>query len=180
MWTPRFSLRILLIATAYVAAMIGGFVSGSQLWADIIFSLTIGAILVATLAALFHSNAFSRVYWQGFCVIAWISMFLAFGPWAAGQVRHNLVTDQLLRSIHRLITPIHAARHVRPGFQLQQESENSYRTGPQSIFEVWGGTWQATQRIGHSMWAIVLGLAGGYLAVNLSGRGDGGRLEIID
>jgi hypothetical protein len=131
---------------------------------DVIFSVTIAIVLLATLAALFD-NGTQRDFWRGFCVIAWIYLFLAFGPWAVGQVRDHLVTDQLLRPIHRLITPTHAAQYVEPGFQLQQKSENTYQTGPRSVFEIWGGTWQVTQRIGHSMWAILLGLAGGYLAI---------------
>ena len=167
---PQFSLRVLLVSTAYIAAVFGGFVAGSDLWADLIFSLTIAIILFATLAAFFCGNTLERIYWRGFCLVAWIYLFLSFGPWAAGQVRSHLVTDKILRPIHRIATPIHAARYVEPGFQLQQSSENTYQTGPRSVFEVWGGTWQVTRRIGHSTWAILLGLAGGYLARNLSKR----------
>jgi hypothetical protein len=169
--SPQFSLRILLIATAYLATMLGGFVAGSTFWADLIFSLTISIILVATLAALFYGNITKRIYWRGFCVTAWIYLLLAFGTWAVGQVRGHLVTDELLRPIHRLVTPIHAARRVEPGFELRRESENYYQTGPRSAFEVWGGTWQATQRIGHSAWAILLGLISGYLAIYFSNHG---------
>jgi len=169
MYALQFSLRVLLVVTAYIAVVIGGFVAGSHLWADVIFSITIAFVLVATLAAIFYTGR-QRIYWRGFCIIAWIYLLLAFGPWAEGKVRNHLVTDQVLRPVHRLITPIHAARYVKPGFQLQQKSENTYQTGPRSEFVVWGGTWQMTRRIGHSAWATLLGLAGGYLAVIFSKR----------
>jgi hypothetical protein len=164
----RFSLRVLLIAMACIAVVMAGLVSGSHLWADVIFSITLAVTLVATLAALFSSTPATRVYWGGFCVIAWSYLFLTFGPWSVGQVRPHLITDDLLRPVYRRLAPLYAARHAEPGFKLRQRNENSYQTGPNSIYQVWGGDWQATQRIGHSAWAMLLGLIGGYLAVNFS------------
>jgi hypothetical protein len=171
MSVSRFSLRKLLVATACVAVVITALVSSSRLWADAIFSATIAFCLVAALAAFFCVNHITRDFWRGFCVIAWAYLFLTFGPWSVGQVRSHLITDQLLRPIQRWLAPLQAARYVEPGFQLRQTSENSYQTGPNSRYSVWGGDWQATQRIGHSVWTILLGVIGGYLAVYFSKSG---------
>ena len=56
MHVPRYSLRTLLIATAYIAVVVMAFDSGTWLWALSVFSLSIGMTLLATLAALFASD----------------------------------------------------------------------------------------------------------------------------
>jgi len=169
MTLPRFSLNAFLVTTAYIAVVVGAVVAGTYEWADTVFTISLGVILVATLAAVFLSSA-SRTFWRGFCLIAWIYMFLVFGP-MADELRQHLVTDRALKVCQRVLAPIQAAKYVRPGFELQQVGENRYRTGPRSNFDIWGGSWEALQRTGHSVWAILLGLVGGYLAVVFSGRG---------
>jgi hypothetical protein len=131
-----------------------------------VFNVSLGIILVATAAALSLNDA-RRTFWRGFCLIAWIYMLIAFVP-MENQLRERLVTDRILAPLHRVLAPLQAARHVEPGFKLQRENEWVYRTGPDAEFHVAGVPWQLTQRTGHSAWAILLGVAGGYLAMNFS------------
>jgi hypothetical protein len=160
---PSFSLRAFLVAVAYFAVVVVAAVAGTQPWANAVFSISLGAILVATLAALFLRDP-QHTFWRGFSLIAWIYMIIAFGP-TDTRWRQYLVTDSLLKPLHHMVVPYQAIRYVEPGFELQKEGEGYYRTGPRSSFAIWGGSWEALQRSGHSVWAILLGLVGGYLAV---------------
>lgn len=164
---PRFSIRTLLVATAYIAVVVTAFVSGTERWADFVFSLSIAIILVATLAALCLRDS-RRTFWRGFCLVAWIYSALVFGPGLAGSIRSHLVTNEILRSFHRELASIYVARDVEPGFELQRVGDNVFRTGPNKSFNIWRASWLANQRTGHSVWAILLGLAGGYLATYFS------------
>jgi hypothetical protein len=168
MTVSRFSLRTFFAAVAYIAVVIVAMVAGTPQWAAVVFSISLAIVLVATLAAFFLSNS-KRTFWRGFSLVAWIYLFIAFGP-MEGQLRKYLVTDQILSPCQRILARIQAARHLEPGFQLRAEGEGLYHIGPRSVFNVWGGSWERLQRIGHSLSAIVLGLVGGCLAVNFKNR----------
>jgi hypothetical protein len=143
---PRFSLRAFLIATAYIALVITAAMRCTDEWADAVFSISLGLLVVATLAGSFLSDS-SRTFWLGFCLTAWIYMFLAFAPMEA-RLRDRLITDRILIASQRIIDPIQTSSRVTPGFKRRE----------------------LTQRIGHSAWAILVGVTGGYLAVNFSKR----------
>jgi hypothetical protein len=161
---------MLFVSMVYVAVVLVALASSSLEWAIVVYSISIGVILVATLAAVFLSDA-RRTFWRGFSLIAWIYMILAFATSLEGTKRQDLVTHRILETLQRTLAPMHAARYVKPGFELQQENEWLYRTGPNSTFPVFQGrSWQATQRTGHSVWAVLLGPIGGYLAMNFSKR----------
>jgi hypothetical protein len=161
MHAPRFSLRFILIATAYTAVVVAGFVKGTPVWASAVFSISVGILLLATLAALFRGDD-DRTYWQGFSIIAWIYLLLAIGT---VSVSNRLVTTRILHESQYLLGPIQAANYVEPGFTLKRLGPNDFQIGPGSDFNIWGPSWTATHQIGHSAWAILLGLAGGYAAL---------------
>jgi hypothetical protein len=143
---PRFSLRAFLIATVYIALVITAVIRCTDEWADAVFSASLGILLVATLAGFFLSDS-SRTFWLGFCLTAWIYMFLAFAPMEA-RLRDRLTTDRILIAAQRFVATIQTSSRVTPGFKRRE----------------------LTQRIGHSAWAILLGVTGGYLAVNFNKR----------
>jgi hypothetical protein len=160
---------------AYVAMVVIALASGSLYWADTIFTCTIAILLVATTAAVFLHDG-RQVYWRGFCLIAWIYMFVSFGPWTEGNVRSSLMTHHALEKLQRLLAPIHAARYATPGFEVRPDNNWRYQIGPRAYFDTFqSGSWQATQRSGHSVWGILLGLIGGLLAVEFSKQGPAER-----
>jgi hypothetical protein len=161
---------------AYVALVVIAFTSGSLYWADTIFTCAIAILLVATTAAVFVHDG-RQVFWRGFCLIGWIYMFLAFGPWTEGNIRSSLMTHHALEKLQRLLAPIHASRYATPGFEVRPDNEWRYQIGPNSYFETFqSGSWQATQRTGHSVWAVILGLIGGFLAVHFNKLGPARKL----
>ena len=99
---PRFSLRMLLVAMTYIAVVLIAFISGSAEWSDTVYSISIGVMLVATVAAVFLNES-GRTFWRGFCLVGWIYMFLAFGPFTANNVREHLLTHRILMGCQRVL-----------------------------------------------------------------------------
>jgi hypothetical protein len=167
---PRFSIRTLLIGMTYAAVVMLAFMSGASLWSDIVYSCTIFTLFVATLAALFLNNG-RRTFWQGYCIIGWVYIFLGFIPSTENSLRDHLVTQQALALVQRVVAPIHAARQVEPGYELLKANENAYRIGRTSFFLVFDEeSWRATKHTGHSVWALLLGWLGGHLAMYFSNQ----------
>jgi hypothetical protein len=165
----RFSLRSLLLAIAYTSVAMWALVAGTLNSAAVIFSLTLVLMLMATINAIFRADG-SRAFWTGFVIVGWAYMTFSFGPWFEGHVSQRLITTTSLYPLQRVVAPIHAQRFARLGFTIEKIDEGAYRTGPKSRFKVWGGSWQVTQEIGHSVWALILGLAGGMWAQHTAVR----------
>src|SRR3954447_5896336 len=72
----------------------------SQLWAQAIFTLTLGGLAVATLAALLAPGRDGGGV--GFSLFGWVSFLAPFGP-SPDEISNRLLTNSLLEvAVHRL------------------------------------------------------------------------------
>jgi hypothetical protein len=110
-------------------------------------------------------------------LFGWSYMVLAFGPWFDQNVAPHLLTTELMRSLHPSLDLMRASRQAAPGFVAQKVDENSIAAGPNSQWYVWGGTWERFQRIGHCLFALVVGFSGSLLARYFSGRCRASRVD---
>jgi hypothetical protein len=163
----QFSLRTLMVATVYAAVVAAGFHAGTRPWANIVCTVTVGLLLVATLAAIFLTDS-RRYFWRGFCVVAWIYAYFAFSSTTV-TLKNRLLTHKALEQIQWQVGPMQAAQRTAPGFELQQlGSREVYWTGPGASYVIFGPdseSWETTQQVGHCAWAFLLGLIGGCLAL---------------
>ncbi len=105
-----------------------------------------------------------RAFWFGFAVFGWGYALLAFAPGAWEQTRPYLLTSHPLGDLAYALGLTKTSPHVVPGDL------------PNVILAAGLNPWFATiegdrfQRVGHSLAAILHGVAGGVLAVFLERR----------
>jgi hypothetical protein len=157
---PSFSLRVLFVVVAYLAIVFASIWIGSLAWASVVYNVTIGILLVASLAAVFYANSGTN-FLRGFCLIAWIYIFLAPSRYEQNTpIEHPLVTHQILSiAYERLLAPMYLERGlIFPGWDPSQALP-----------------WQAFVQTGHCLWTFILGVAGGCLAVFFRNRSENRR-----
>src|SRR4051812_14559894 len=117
MSSPRFSLRMLLAAVAYVALVLTVAATGSLVWANVVFNVTIGGLMIATIVAVF--SLYSPTFWRGFCLIGWIFLFLTLALHADNvppnidniHAEDRLLTHEILPfAYERGLAPMYANR----------------------------------------------------------------------
>ncbi|HJQ79971.1 MAG TPA: hypothetical protein VJ828_08455 [Lacipirellulaceae bacterium] len=163
---PRFSLRMLFAAMAYLAIILVAIGTGSLGWANVVYNITIGLLIVATLMVVF-SPASPRTFWRGFCLIAWIYLFLALAPdrrfgdpyySETSASQDGLLTQKILNvAYEQALAPMYANRGeifpLNSGYDIFKYTQ-----------------WHAVAQTGHCVWTFVLGAIGGCLAVFFKNR----------
>jgi hypothetical protein len=152
---------MLFAAIAYLAIVIVAMGTGSLGWANVVYNVTIGLLMVATLIVVFSNDA-PRAFWRGFCLIGWIYLFLALAPGRrfgdpyypeASAPQDGLVTHQILNiAYEQALAPMYANR----GEIFPLNSGHNIFQYPQ---------WHAFAQTGHCVWTVILGATGGCLAV---------------
>lgn len=137
------------------------------------------AMTVLLFALLQLRNGRNRTFWFGFVVFGWGYALLAFAPGAWTQTRPYLLSSHLLGDVADVLGLTKTStQRVYATFEYQRV-----------IGEAGLNPWFATvegdrfQRVGHSLAAILHGVAGGVLAVwaarrskkNESGRAEDGK-----
>jgi hypothetical protein len=198
----RFSLWTMMAVVSVFAVACAAFRSATETWASAAFTLSLGVLLFAVLAALFRRGE-SRVFWLGFVCFGVPYLVLTFGPWFAANVRDHLLTSKLLAVAYRRTDALWNGRSVAVGdvdadgwpdlvLARQSETNSLFRavgngrfvnvTGQTGFVDLdgdgnldlfamgaysGGRTWASFERIGHSLFAIIVGLVGGLVAVFL-------------
>jgi hypothetical protein len=110
----RFSIASLLIWVALLGVGITALRSGSPLWANALFSLAIGILTVAVLAAVYRRGR-RRAFWVGFASCGWVYLLLSLGPGNESLVSPFLITTAILDLLYPKVVPPPAAAPAGPG-----------------------------------------------------------------
>lgn len=92
---PRFTIAALVAIIASLGVGFAALRSPSQLWASTLFTLTLAALAVALVNAIYGRDR-RRAFWTGFLVFGGPYALLALGPWLAEGVGSRLVTTAFL------------------------------------------------------------------------------------
>ncbi|MFI5460003.1 MAG: hypothetical protein ACHRXM_31675 [Isosphaerales bacterium] len=179
---PRFSIAWLMGIIFVIGVGLAALRHPSKLWASLLFTMTIGVLVVSLLGALFH-RGLARQFWAGFAVCGWFYMLLNFGPWFESAVSPYLFTTACLDLIYpRVAAPERTAMVsddvAKVGLASPFEGPPS---PPANIWEHWttidnakAGFFVANdfdvtrskpfQLIGHSVWALLFAYLGGVIA----------------
>jgi hypothetical protein len=137
-----------------MAACIGAGVialrESSDLMASATATLAVAVLLGAVLFARFGEEMRRRFFW-GFAVAGWAYLILSYGP-LGSPLRKDLATTVLIDRLHPAPEPNGA--------------------DPQRA-NLWRVDHERWQLVGHSLFALLAGQAGGLLASRLGDRPDG-------
>jgi hypothetical protein len=172
----RYSLAALLAAVVVVSVGCAAITHPTPLWSQIVFTATVVVLLAASVAAVVGGP---RPFAAGFAIFGWGYLLLATGPWSA-TARPHLLTETALARLEPLVIDPNAAYAtggmggpslawsgglwsggstylVAPNAPLT--STINYLTLPYAYAPTDGNPW--LRQIGHTLWAILLGAAGG-------------------
>ncbi len=182
----RFNIASLLILILVFGVSFAALRESSDLWESGLFTGTLGILLISVLLAI-HRTAARRAYWVGFAVFGWIYVGLAVLP----SVESRLITTKVLayldskvpgRSSGVVTLQFSGTGSGAPNGQIQnlaftidgsQLATSSW--GKVRVWNVatgkllggWGGTTENFVRIGHSLFALLVGWFGGKLSRRL-------------
>jgi hypothetical protein len=121
MGLPRFSIASILAVNAILAVALAALRSPSYLWANLTFSLALGAIAVAIINVV-YSRAAGRAYWFGFALCGGIYFALCSMPGLRDSVCPRLVTEVVFDFIYPHLSPIEAPLPSVPVFTVRRRA----------------------------------------------------------
>ncbi|MDB5349577.1 MAG: hypothetical protein JWN86_824 [Planctomycetota bacterium] len=157
---PTIGLSLALIA--FLAIGMGALRSPTVLWAQIVTTAALTALLIATVGAIVGSP---RAFWVGFAVVGWSYLFFSLGPWCSEQVAPWLLSTRMLDELY-LRTMVENKILKGPGIRQTRVWD-----GPAMVF-MHNFDYLRFHQIGHAIAAIAHGVFGGIVAVWLSDRRD--------
>ena len=101
---PRFSIASILAVIAIFAIALAALRSPSYLWANVTFSLALGAIVVGVVNVIYGRDA-ARAYWVGFSLCGGIYLAICSLPDLRDSVCPRLVTEVLLDVVYPHMSP---------------------------------------------------------------------------
>jgi hypothetical protein len=130
---------------------------------SVTFTVALTILLASIVGAIFGRY---RAFWIGFAIFGWGYAILALAPGAWTSVRPYLVTSHLINGL------ANAMNLPRGGAGLTNFTMREVPFQEDSGLGDWNGTYTGNrlQRIGHSLAAVVHGVAGGVLAAWLAKR----------
>ena len=174
----RFSLAALLLVVSFTAVGCASLIYANEMWRQVIVTLTVVALLTATLIAVVQHDRV-RAFAVGFAIVGWVYLILAFTPLV--DVRDHLLTTRSLNLLGKAIgqitlndfdayvldlSTVGSGQPYLPGVYTATTSSGQFRLmsrpqpALQSDFFV----------IGHSLWTLLLAVIGGLLGRGLSNR----------
>ncbi|MEX0713386.1 MAG: hypothetical protein WD278_13605 [Pirellulales bacterium] len=182
----RFSLVSLLLAVPLVALGCAALVYATPVWARIVVTATLAALLAAGVGAFYLPDK-SRVFAGGFAICGWGYLLLSQQPWLE-NMKGDLLTTAALNRLEPMLPKQAVAdspdaryflgsRVVAPARQTDMLPGVSYaryvelsRGRGRNISAMGLVSQSSFHEIGHSLWAILLGCIGGGLATVFDGR----------
>ncbi len=162
---PRFSIAALMGIVVVCAVGIAALRYASELWENILFTLTLGLLAFALLGAIYRRGP-RRAFWVGFALIGWGYLLLGFGPWCAEQVRPHLITTWLVDRLYPSIAPSEVIG-VDFDFKVATSSTPSQKGLSPHVYLLATNSREPFQRIGQCLWALLLAFVGGRIARRL-------------
>ncbi len=105
---PRFSIANLLALIAILAVALAALRSPSYLWANVTFSLALGAVVVAAINVVYGHGA-SRAYWVGFVLCGGVYLAVCSLPVIRESVCTRLATEAVLDFLYPHLAPASTA-----------------------------------------------------------------------
>jgi hypothetical protein len=158
------------------------------------FLTSLAMLGVATLGTIFLRGS-ARAWWVGFALFAGGYLAIAAAPWLSDAIRPQLGTTQLLKEAHERITrEVSPAEVAKSGLRAERkllvaqlrEAASSARSGDtpaemaakrtiaklnQQIAAINDATiYDQFERVGHSLFTLLVGLLGGMVAVWFNAR----------
>jgi hypothetical protein len=188
----RFNIANLLVVVLLLAVGVAALRESSDLWESGILSLTLTGLLVSILFAV-HRTEKRRAFWTGFALFGWGYLALSLVP----SIESRLITTKALAYLDSKVPgrfiPVSTMRLSRtgpasPNHKVQSlaftEDGNLLATSSPGVVGLWDATtgkllggWIGTTenfiRIGHSLFALLVGWCGGLLSRRLH-RGSQG------
>ena len=155
----QFSLRTLLVLGVVVAVGCAALTHPTKVWCNAIVTLMFFSLLLSTIAALFGQGRV-RTSAGGFGVAAWLYFMVVFSSFFT--IEEHLLTTQALGPLERVMA------------RSPEESAGSPRLAmtPEEFVGIPGLTIRHFHVIGQTLWTMLAGIAGSFLAVWFSGRTD--------
>jgi len=187
----RFNIASLLVVILVLGVGFAALRESNDPWDSGLFTFTLAVLLISVLLAVHRNNA-RRAFWIGFALVGWIYLGLSLVP----SIESRLITTKALAyldsklpgrstafTIYTTINSGTGSNHVRSvvfGVDGRQLATTHQRQG--KIWDVttgkllagWGGTTENFVRIGHSLFALIVGWFGGLLSRRLW-RASGAR-----
>jgi hypothetical protein len=189
----RFSIASLLFVILILGVGCAALRESNDLWDSGLFTLTVGVLLISVLLAI-HRTTAKRAHWIGFAHFGWSYLALSLIP----SIESRLLTTHGLVYLDSKVQRTPAFLNVRLAFtspgarsnRLQavafSPQGNQLATTNQGQVKIWdvatgkvlrssGGTTENFVRIGHALFALMLGWFGGLLSRRLwqtSGASD--------
>lgn len=91
----RFSVRGLMTTIVLLAAAFAALRSPTPLWANLWFSITLSALVLAIPTAVYRHGQ-DRAFWVGFASAGWVYFALALLPWFQSEFGFQLATTTVL------------------------------------------------------------------------------------
>jgi hypothetical protein len=101
---PRFSIASISAVIAIFAVALAALRSPSYLWANVTFSLALGALVVAIINVIYGRGA-GRAYWLGFTLCGGIYLAICSFPGLHDSVCPRLVTEVVLDFLYPHLSP---------------------------------------------------------------------------
>ena len=162
----RFSLASLMSSVLVIAVACAALRYASELWASVVFTLTVGLLLGATLCVVFRGGD-ARAFCLGFVLFGGGYLFVVFGPWFRGNASPQppaLLTTRLLEYLHPKLSQTVTLPGSGSGTNLvtlQLLIDENIHPGPRTVVVP---SWEHFQQVGHSLLALIIALVGGVLA----------------
>ena len=100
----RVSIAALLAGIALFGVAFTALIHPSPLWGNAFYSLTLGTLTIAVLAAIYGRGR-RRAFWVGFSTCGWAYFLAIFGPEPISHAEPNLVTTAILDILYPYTIP---------------------------------------------------------------------------
>jgi hypothetical protein len=153
----RYTIRSLMALVILAAVGLAALRSANELWAGLMLLVALATIGVTLLGTII-SRGRERAWWAGFAFFAGSYLLLAEGPWLSPWLRPQLGTTHLLNELHSRLMPQVSGDTV----EAQQVAAVTRAASLDVLL-----------RLGHSLFALLAGLAGGIIAGRFRARREG-------
>jgi len=186
MRTFRFNIASLLVIILVLGVGFAALREASDLWESGLFTVVLGSLLISILVAV-HRTESRRAFWLGFTLFGWIYLAFSLVP----SIESRLITTKALAFLDSKVpgrslgivtvrlsgngagSPSNQVQNIAftiDGKQLATSSQGQVRLWDVTTGRVlggWSGTTENFVRIGHSLFALLVGWFGGLLSRRL-------------
>jgi hypothetical protein len=193
---PRFSIAALMGFVFVFGVGLAAFRYPNKLWASFLFSIALGAMVMASLGALFH-RGLPQKFWAGYAICGWLYLLMNWVPWFGIAVSPYLFTTACLDLIYPHVAAVEQTAMVAGDnvFGLAGGFGASPFFSAETIREHWttidsakGGFVIANNfevnrsipfhMIGHALFAFLFAYLGGITARRFARLGANGPLGV--